>query len=175
VSPFGVAQWAALALVPFAAFVAWPRSKPISGALWLVFAAGCAYVALAQDLPTLYRLGKLEPLRWVAIAPGLAGVYELARRADLRVALDHRRYEKARDEAIKQGVMSDSDLSTARAIMKSWRVDLLALACVASMASDGAALLGYKVGLEWSAHYVQIVVLLAMIAVCAWPGKEAEP
>lgn len=172
-SPFGIAQWLAFVLVPFAAFTSWRWSRPVSASLWLVFAAGCAYVALAQDLPTLYRLGKLEPLRWAAIAPGFAGVLELGRRVHCRLTLWHPSYEQARNDGLARGTITPEILGKARAIMRQTRIDLLSLACVASMASDGAALIGYKIGLPWSLQYVQIVVLAGMIGLCVWPEKEA--
>ena len=115
-------------LIGVAAGASWRWSRVVAEALALAFLARIVYLDTHDDA-----------LRWVAIAPGLAGAIELGRR--------------------KAGGIR--------------RLDLLSLACVASMASDGAALIGYKVGLPWSLQYVQSVVLAGMIGLCIWPEKEA--
>ena len=141
--------WFGILLVGFAALASWRLSRAISCALWAAFAASCAYELLRQCAPNTWLGGSLEHLRLVSLVVGSAGVWELMTRARGHVAIKTR---------ASRWVFS--------------RVDLLALACVASCAVDCVAYFGFYHGLTWSLPYVQSGVCAAMIGLCVWSRKE---
>lgn len=173
--------WIGILLVGFATLASWRMSRVISCALGVAFVASCAYELLRQYAPDTWLGGSLEHLRLVSLVVGSAGVWELMTRA-------HRR-SLSKNEAVaiawEEGF---ADLANVPWVER-WiarlkreqiqryafcRVDLLALACVASCAVDFVACAGFYHGLAWSLPYVQSGVCAGMIGLCAWPRKEGS-
>ena len=150
-------NWFGIALMSVAALASWRMSRAISVALWASFAASGAYELSAELCREAWIRGSFEHLRLVSLVVGSAGVWELVRRAPV---VGHRLGAWKRWQTPPGGWTCFA------------RVDLLALACVASCAVDCVAYFGFYHGLAWSLPYVQSAGCGAMIGLCVWPRKE---
>ncbi len=166
-----LAYAACLALAITSALV-WPVSRPISVALAVVAVSSAAYALLAVSYPEAHAAGILEVQRLVSAAAGLVGAAELAVRCHLRSveffcgrswkihAILCRIYGRPRQVRI----------TTLRETFEMYyglgRTDALALLCLASMASDGAAWLFFRARWPWVGDVSTLIFCGLAVAVC---------
>lgn len=170
-----IAHLATLLLLP-AAILAWRLSRPIAIALGLVLSSTLAYLALAHAYPEAHARGAFEAQRLVSAVVGLVGAWELGRRARSRISMANhrRRAQEALNAKPYRGL--ELWLEKVDAGVERWRfgrVDAIALLCLASMASDGAAWFLYRAGRPWVFDLAQVLFLTAMIVI-AWPRKRGS-
>lgn len=117
---------------------------------WSKRIGGAMLLAFLASLAFLVH--PAEPLRWVSALVGLAGVVEAGSAASAAV-----RAAKTPREAF------------AAMERRGW----LGLLCFASMASDGVAMLSWRLQVVWPMPYTQIGWSLLLIAVGVWPARRS--
>jgi hypothetical protein len=144
----------ALVLLVPAALLTWRWSRLVSGALWLTLATWLAYRGLHWTYPDAWAAGHFEWMRGVSMVTGLVGGVELTRLALLRDITSPSR-----------GGFIGRPLG---------RPDILAGMLMASMGVDLTAWLIHRGAGQWGPQpFFQVVVLLAMCGVSAWPRRKS--
>lgn len=144
----------AFAALAAAALAAWRVSRPISLALAAAALSSGAYALLAVVYPDAHARGALEAQRWVSALVGLVGAAVLARPRLYRPASVIR--------VFGWGAIWKTPLTA----------DALALLCLASMVSDGAAQLFWRARWPWVGDAATLVFCGAAVAVCR-PWRKA--
>jgi hypothetical protein len=157
----------AIWLLPLAAAACWRWSKLVASTLLLAFAAALVY----------RYAWPWEGLRWVSAATGLAGAFELGRRAArrARVSGHHQRAQAWADDSGLRGAEVWRDMMAAGvARNRVGRPDVLAMLLVGSAVADALA---YRVfvgrGL-WVMAAAQIGWLSMMLVVSLWPSRRVS-
>ena len=167
----------ALALLIPAALLTWRWSRLVSVALGLTFAVWLAYRGIRWQWPEVWEAGKIEWMRGVSMLTGGMGAVELALRARRRsrVVASYRNAEAWAAEAGLRGAEVWAGLMQAGVRRMRWsRPDLLAALLVASMAIDLTAWLIHRGAGQWGPQpFFQVVVLLAMCVIGAWPRRKS--
>lgn len=151
-----------------AAFAVHRHSALLARALWLAFGVALVYLALAHAYPLRWKAEDFEWLRWVSAATGLAGAWELTRRA----TSPSRKYAALAEEGLRQSALEMGDNSPPSRWWPRVRTDLLAALFLGSMAADGVVVLLARAGHPWGPMPVfQVAGLLLVILVSLWPRK----
>jgi hypothetical protein len=136
--------------------------------MWLALAVGLAYRGIRWQWPGGWAAGHFEWMRGVSIVTGLVGVFVLEWRRDMRDVCRRRRMHTPEDFDL-----SAADIAIAERV-RCGRPDCLAGMLVASMSVDLTAMLIRRGTGQWGPQpFFQVVVLLTMCAVSAWPRRKS--